>query len=1051
MTDPLDPKTTIPIRFDFSTAAERIINRWDAQKSWHASVDYRRKPFTIVIPPPNVTGALHLGHGLNNTLQDIIVRFRRMQGFETLWVPGTDHAGIATQAVVEKRLKEQENKTRIDLGRDVLIARIWEWKDQYEERILKQLKSIGCSCDWDRTRFTLDKQCASAVRATFFDLFRKRLIYRGKKLVNWDTFLQTAVSDDEVFNETVEGFFWHIRYPILNPQSGEPKYIEIATTRPETLLGDTAIAVHPEPENAFADSIQRVSNRLAESNGLERESLHKQLQDLVALKERTLGTLIQIRDMALIGRKAVIPLIEREIPIITDVWAKPDLGTGCVKITPAHDLNDYEVGCRYHLPMINILNRDGTLNHHAGQYSGLSIRDAREAIARDLGDRGFLTQVENRKIELPFSDRSKTPIEPLLTDQWFVRMDSLSQSAIEALSAGQVTIIPNRYQKGCIDWLSEKRDWPVSRQLWWGHRIPIWSKGKLPESDLRSTLDLLTKLTVDRNDISYQVDRIDHSTSSLFVCIKNEDIELESEIEQMGFIRDPDVLDTWFSSALWPHSTLGWPELTAEMSYFYPTDSLITSRDIISLWVARMILMSLNNTGKVPFREVFIHPKILDGLGETMSKSKGNGVDPLEIASKFGPDALRFALAWLATETQDVRMPVQYECPYCTELTDQTRENRSKPSIKCKSCGKLFSTQWAESLEDKALARAAVVSERFENARNYVNKLWNAARFTLINLQDFNPRDSCEDLLAIEDRWILERLENATLEVTESLNTYRFSDAIRKLYDFSWGDFCNTYVEIAKVKLSDASSRSITQSVLAHVLDILLRLLHPFIPFVTEDIWWHLNHVTNGQTSLLASNRKRSMYPYNYSLMVAEWPSGEISAIKRAKSEEDFSLFREILENIRRIRSVNNIPPKSMTNVCIRCSTEAREKLRSLLVLLESLSNSKITEISPDATNYEIGAQTTITVAAIEIFVDLSQAVDVSKEIARVERHLTQLDKAISTKVTKLSNEKFLHKAPFQIIQQERETLIELEQQREVLGAELRKFTKLLYDSRSSS
>lgn len=779
--------------------------------------------------------------------------------------------------------------------------------------------------------------------------------------------------------------------------------------------------------------------------------LHKQLQNLELHKEHTLKALIKIRDMALNGRKVVIPLVERTIPIIIDFWAKPDLGTGCVKITPAHDLNDYEVGCRCNLPMINVLNRDGTLNHHAGKYSGLSILDAREAIVRDLGEKGFLTKVESRKIELPYSDRSKTPIEPLLADQWFVRMDALSQSAIESLSAGQITIIPNRYQKGCIDWLSEKRDWPVSRQLWWGHRIPIWSKGKLAESELRSTLHLLAKLKIERNDISYQVDHIDRSTSSLFVCIKNEDIGLESEIERMGFVRDPDVLDTWFSSALWPHSTLGWPESTEEMSYFYPTDSLITSRDIISLWVARMILMSLNNTGTVPFREVFIHPKILDGLGETMSKSKGNGVDPLEIVSKFGPDSLRFALAWLATETQDVRMPVQYECPYCTELTDQTRENRSLPSIKCKSCKKKFSTQWAESPEDKALARAAVVSERFENARNFVNKLWNAARFTLINIQDFNPTDSFDDLKAIEDRWILERLDDVTAEVTESLNTYRFSEAIRKLYDFSWGDFCNTYLEIAKVRLLDASSRSITQSVLAHVLDVLLRLFHPFIPFVTEDIWLHLSNVTNRQASMLASKRKMSMQPYNQSLMVAKWPSREIDASKRTKAQEDFSLFREILDNIRRIRSINNIPPKSRVNICIRCSTQTHEKLKSLLVLLESLSNSKITKVGPEAIGYDIGVQAIVSEAAIEIFVDVSQALDISKEIARVERHLTQIDKTISNKFTKLSNENFLNKAPFQIIQQERESLLELERQREVLAAELTKLSTLLKYNRLDS
>ncbi len=703
-----DSTQEIPNRFEFATAADRLVKQWDEAGCNAAHVNPKKKPFTIVIPPPNVTGALHLGHGLNNTLQDIVIRSKRMQGFEALWMPGTDHAGIATQAVVERRLKEQENKTRHDLGREELVNRIWKWKDQYETRILGQLKRMGCSCDWSRVRFTLDERCAAAVRATFYDLFSKKLIYRGKRLVNWDTFLQTAVSDDEVFNETTQGHFWHFRYQVIDPKPGEPTSVEIATTRPETMLGDTAVAVHPDPEAALDAVEKELMTKYAEAGDKDREAIESQLADLRERRAHLLPTLIKLRDMAKAGRQVMLPLVNRPIPLVADAWAKPELGSGCVKITPAHDPNDYEVAIRCDLPMINILRTDGTLNDEAGIYAGLTIPQARPRVVADLDALGQLGDVEDREIELPYSDRSKTPIEPFLADQWFVKMDTLAQSAMDAVSDESVKIFPVRYRKGYLDWLGEKRDWPVSRQLWWGHQIPIWSSEVMSPHDTTLLTNQIDKLKVNSDKLNYQVEHFHSGQSQIFVCLRHEDAALESKLESLGFTRDPDVLDTWFSSALWPHSTLGWPEQTEELQYFYPTNTLITSRDIITLWVARMVLMGLNNTGKVPFDEVFIHPKILDGNGETMSKSKGNGVDPIDIIDKFGPDALRFGLAWLATDTQDVRMPVQYECPHCEKLMDQTKKNRSLPRIECSHCKKEFSTQWAEKPEDVALPRGAV-------------------------------------------------------------------------------------------------------------------------------------------------------------------------------------------------------------------------------------------------------------------------------------------------------------------------------------------------------
>lgn len=1014
----------IPNRFDFATAAARIVESWDKAGCGRAKVNHARKPFTIVIPPPNVTGALHLGHGLNNTLQDILIRMRRMQGYEALWMPGTDHAGIATQAVVERRLKEQENKTRHDLGREALVARIWKWKDQYEARILGQLKRMGCSCDWERTRFTLDDRCASAVRATFYDLFAQRLIYRGKRLVNWDTFLQTAVSDDEVFNETTQGHFWHIRYKVVNPKSGEPAEVEIATTRPETMLGDTAVAVHPDPASALDQVEKELLTKLSEATDKDRDAIQTQLDDLKIRRKSMLPILIKLRDMALDGRQVMLPLMNRAIPLVADAWAKPEMGSGCVKITPAHDPNDYDVAIRCGLPMINILRTDGTLNAEAGAYQGLTIPAARERVVADLEVLGQLGEVEDREIELPHSDRSKTPIEPFLADQWFVKMDSLAQSAMDAVTSEEVKIFPTRYRKGYLDWLGEKRDWPVSRQLWWGHQIPIWSSRKMPAADAAALAKKVEALGAGKDSLTWQIDEDKEGDSQLFVCLRREDAKLEPAIESLGLTRDPDVLDTWFSSALWPHSTLGWPEKTEELDYFYPTSTLITSRDIITLWVARMVLMGLNNTGKVPFNEVFIHPKILDGLGETMSKSKGNGVDPIDIIDKFGPDALRFGLAWLATETQDVRMPVQYECPHCEKLIDQTKKNRSLPKIHCPHCGGDFSTQWAEAKEDLELPRGAVVSERFETARNFVNKLWNAARFTLLNLDDYQPLKIDRNSLPLEDRWLLSRLATVTGEVTDAVNHYRYAEAARSLYDFAWDEFCSLYVEMAKARLSDPVQRAQTQTLVAHALDTLMRLLHPIMPFVTEEIWQHLGKAAP----------KRGLEEHVVAgpfVMLAPWPTVDERDTADQNIQRQFSVFKEVLGAVRQIRSSQNIAPRESLPVAIKCDEATKALLTPMRPLLESMSNSQVIELGLSAKPFETDAPLSIASIGIDVHVDLEKFIDVAAELQRLERLLSQIEKQIAAKEQKLSNESFVSRAPEQVVAQERQSLQDLYRQRE--------------------
>ena len=1029
----------LPKRFDADGSQRRWYAMWKERGYFHDVPD-ARPPYSIVIPPPNVTGALHLGHALNNTLQDILIRQKRMEGHNVLWMPGTDHAGIATQAVVERRLREEEKLTRHDLGRDKLVERIWQWKDAYETRIIGQLQRLGSSCDWERTRFTLDAVCAKAVRRTFFDLFRQGKIYQGKRLVNWDTFLQTAVSDDEVFHEAVRGHFWHFRYPVIDPKPGEPTSVVIATTRPETMLGDTAVAVHPDPATALEKAITDAITKRATAPAKDRPALQQQVERLEGRRDTTLAGLEQLRDMARDGRMLMLPLLKRPIPLIADEWAKPELGSGCVKITPAHDPNDYEVGQRADLPMINILEADGTLNNAAGPYAGLTIADARKRVVADLDAQQLLVEIEDREIDLAHSDRSKTPIEPRLADQWFVRMDELAQSAIDAVTDQRVAIYPERYQKGYIDWLSEKRDWPVSRQLWWGHQIPVWSiRG--PQHDTAfwqklevpgiESLDASTQQVAVRSNCAESVSAQfgePHGDGSiaLLVCVADDSESIEQSLMAAGLERDGDVLDTWFSSALWPHSTLGWPDVSDDLQFYYPTATLITSRDILTLWVARMVLMGLNNMGEVPFREVFIHPKILDGYGETMSKSKGNGVDPIDVIEKFGADALRFGLAHLTTETQDVRMPVQFECPHCDTLIDQTRKNRELPRVACKKCGGEFSTQWARSEEDCALPRGAVVSERFELARNFCNKLWNASRFTLMNLRGYTAGPVTSDQMGIEDAWILSRLATVTQSVGESLRHYRYADAARQLYEFAWDDVCSVYVEITKSRIDDEHTRPIAQRMLAHVLDQLLRLLHPMIPFLTEEVWQLLTDVApvRGISDLVEATP---------SIMIAEWPQAD-SAHRNVELESQFDKFLGVLGAVREIRSRQNIAPKQEVTFHVRCDEETADLLRPLDAYFQQMARAACNDwgpaVEPPATHAKVQ------VGEIDVYLDLHGFIDVDAEIARNEKQMQQIEKAIVGKEKKLANQQFVANAPPAVVAKEREALDQLrEQQRSVREA----------------
>jgi valyl-tRNA synthetase len=958
----------LPRQYDPRDAQQRWLRFWDERKYWHSRPDPSREPFAIVIPPPNVTGALHLGHALNNTLQDVLTRWRRMQGCNALWLPGTDHAGIATQAMVERRLREEEGKTRHDLGREQLVARIWQWKDQYESRILRQLRELGCSCDWDRTRFTLDPVCARAVRQTFFKLFRDDLIYRGKRLVNWDTQLQTAVADDETFHETVKGGFWTFKYPVV----GTDEFIRFSTTRPETMLGDTAVAVHPSDE----------------------------------------------RYKHLVGKKAFIPLVSREIPIIADgILAKPDLGTGAVKVTPAHDFNDYACGLRNKLPLINILNPDGTINGGGGPYAGLDRYAARERMTADMEKLGLFEGREDREIELAHSDRSKTPIEPYLSDQWFVKMAGLAQAAIDAVTDGRVKVFPERYASTYLDWLAEKRDWCISRQLWWGHRIPIWY-ARCPEAELKRAF-------AGRTDVAW---RLDEENGQWLVCAL-EDLPADAIGPTYPLEQDPDVLDTWFSSALWPHSTLGWPEDTPELRYYYPTSVLVTSRDIITLWVARMVITGLYNVHKVPFHHVYIHPKILDGFGETMSKMKGNGIDPLDIIDRYGTDALRYGMAKVATETQDSRMPVANVCPHCGGLVPVKREHMylATRKVTCPHCKKPFRPGGPWPAEDPELPTAKQASERFEEGRNFANKLWNAARFLLLNLEGYAPEAVRLGELPIEDRWILSRLAATAGEVTRALGEYHFADATRAVYDFTWSEFCDWYVEMSKGRLRDAAARPLAQRVLAGVLDAILRLVHPVMPFVTESIWQALNDAAF-ERGLPAPE------PSAESVMIAAWPQvpGEW---RDEEVERRVGRMQELVRAVREVRNRYMVDPKKPLGVAVRCGRDVAADFRALAPFIAQLAGVGNLEAGPDVTRPRQAAG--YVRPDFEAYVSLAGLIDVAAEIKRLEKELAEKKKHLQGVQAKLDNPSFVSRAAPEVVQQQRDLAADLRAQIAAIEANL--------------
>jgi valyl-tRNA synthetase len=957
-------------QYDPREAQQRWLQFWQERRYFHSEPDPNRQPFCIVIPPPNVTGALHMGHALNNTLQDVLIRWRRMQGYNALYMPGTDHAGIATQAVVERRIAQEEKKTRHDLGREELVKRIWQWKDTYEKRILGQLRELGCSCDWDRTRFTLDPVCARAVRQTFFNLFRDGLIYRGKRLVNWDTQLQTSVADDETFTETVKGGFWTFRYPV----KGEPgAFIRFSTTRPETMLGDTAVAVHPNDP----------------------------------------------RYQHLIGKMVTIPLVQRDIPIIADgQLVDPTLGTGAVKVTPAHDPNDYACGLRHKLPMINILNADGTINSNGGPYAGMDRYRARERVTEDMEKLGFFDGREDRDIELKHSDRSKTPIEPYLSDQWFVQMADLAQRAMDAVTDGRVKFFPERYARTYLDWLGEKRDWCISRQLWWGHRIPIWYV-RCPEAELKKAFG-------DRRDVVWH---LDEENGQWLVC-GLEDLPADALGPKYPLVQDPDVLDTWFSSQLWPHSTLGWPEQTPELRYYYPTSVLVTSRDIITLWVARMVIAGLYNTGKVPFHHVYIHPKILDGFGEGMSKSKGNGIDPLDIIDRYGTDALRFGMVHLATETQDSRMPVANVCPHCGSLVPVKQEHMSMRTRKvtCPNCKKPFRPGGPWPADDPEFPTARQASEKFEIGRNFANKLWNAARFLLLNLDGYTPQALRIDDLPLEDRWILSRLATTTAAVTEQLQGYHFSEAARTIYDFTWSEYCDWYVEMSKGRLRDAGGRAQVQRVLIGVLDAVLRLVQPIMPFVAESIWQALNEVS-------VERGLPSLEPATESVVIAPWPDLP-AAWRDPAMEQRIARMQDLVRAIREVRNRYSVDPRRELDVFVRCYATVAGDFRMLAPFITLLASVGKLECGPDVLKPPQSASHVH--ADFEAYVSLRGLIDVEAETKRLEKQLAEKQKHLKSAQAKLDNPNFRDKAPPEVVQQQRDLVTELENQIRAIEENLR-------------
>ena len=839
---------------------ERIYNTWMEKGYFHTKIDKDKEPFTIVIPPPNVTGQLHMGHALDETFQDILIRTKRMQGYAALWLPGTDHAGIATQIKVEENLRKEKGLTRHDLGREKFLELVWDWKEQYGNRIINQIKKLGCSCDWERERFTMDEGCSRAVREVFVNLYNKGLIYRGNRIINWCPCCTTALSDAEVEYAEQGGNFWHIKYPVKDSD----EYVVIATTRPETLFGDTAVAVNPEDE----------------------------------------------RYGKLVGKMLVLPLVGREIPVIADEYVDKEFGTGCVKITPAHDPNDFEVGQRHNLEQIKVLNDDATMNSYAGKYEGMDRYECRKAMIEDLEAQGLLVKVEEHSHNVGQCYRCGTTVEPITSNQWFVKMQPLAERAIKVVKDGDVAFVPDRFSKTYMNWMENVHDWCISRQLWWGHRIPAFYCTKCGE------------MTVSKTDID--------TCPKCGGSVKQED----------------DVLDTWFSSALWPFSTLGWPDKTDDLDYFYPTSVLVTGYDIIFFWVARMIFSALEHTDKEPFKHVYIHGLVRDSQGRKMSKSLGNGIDPLEIVEKYGADALRFTLATGNSPGNDMRFYI----------------------------------------------------ERVEASRNFANKIWNASRFVMMNLSiDENILPEKESL-QIEDRWILHRYNELVREVTENLDKYEIGVAVQKLYDFIWDEFCDWYIELVKPRFSmEGESNLAAQRVLTYVLSNVLKLLHPFMPFITEEIWQALPH--DGE-----------------SIMISAFPT-YMNELEDKDAEREMDIIMNAIKGIRNIRNEMNVVPSKKTKLYI--VTESADLFKKAEAFLEKLAGAASVEIKADKTDIPENA-VSVVVEKAEVFLPLDELVDKEKEIERLTKEKVKLEGEIKRVEGKLSNKGFTDKAPASVVEEER-------------------------------
>ena len=860
------PKTYAPAEFE-----DRIYQMWCDRGYFTPDPANPAPAFSVVIPPPNVTGQLHMGHALDETLQDILVRTKRMQGYNTLWVPGTDHAGIATQIKVEERLRVDEGKTRYDLGREEFLRRVWAWKDSYEARITGQLKKLGASCDWTRQRFTMDDGCSRAVREVFVNLYDKGLIYRGHRIINWCPHCATALSDAEVEYTEQPGFFWHIKYPI----KGEDGYVEVATTRPETMFGDTAVAVNPNDETT----------------------------------------------RHLIGKTLILPIVGREIPVIADDYVEIGFGTGCVKITPAHDPNDFLVGERHGLEQIKVMNDDATMNRYAGKYEGMDRYACRKALVADLEAQGYLLSVEPHTHNVGTCYRCHNTVEPMTSDQWFVKMKPLAEPALEAVRSGDVKFAPDRFSKIYINWMENCHDWCISRQLWWGHRIPAFY------------CDACGKMTVSKQDIT-----------TCPVC--------GAPVRQ-----ESDVLDTWFSSALWPFSTLGWPDRTPELEKYYPTSVLVTGYDIIFFWVARMIFSGLEHMGQKPFSTVFIHGLVRDAQGRKMSKSLGNGVDPLEIISKYGADALRFALATGNSPGNDMR----------------------------------FS------------------DEKMEAARNFANKLWNASRFVRMNLTIDEVRLPDANRLALEDKWILHSFNRLAESVNANLEKYEVGVALAAIYEFTWDVFCDWYIELAKARLNEKESEGnrICQQVITYVLNGILKLLHPFMPFITEEIFSSLPHLPGDAESIMISR-----YPTGRSDLEFPVEAGEMERVL------------ELIRAIRNRRAEMNIAPSRKAAVFIetRYADAFNSATAPFFARLASASGIEVAESFPAG---RVSADTCVQVVtpAATAYLPLSDLVDYEKERARLTAEIAKVSAEVERLDKKLSNQGFVAKAPAAVVDAERAKL----------------------------